>query len=227
MTTLGRMIRSACLMLAFSFAAAAVAGCDAHPLDESPTPAAGVEAGSGGAVGTGGGAGAGGGAPTITADAGSAAQATVPLPAGVVPAPYVNVTHEAGTCGTSLGSRVATTSAAEVASLLVGRWQLCGSSGDTPAQLGLPPHDGMELARDRSWRALVKNGDSLTPAPGQSSAGRWYMSAEDPHDMVVHEQSVVRISTNGGGATGYPVQIFQHPTMMLLGATLTYVWIGE
>jgi hypothetical protein len=149
----------------------------------------------------------------------------VALPPGVSPAPYVTVTHEAGTCATATtGAPRATVSAAEVASLLVGRWQLCGSY---TAALGLAPHDGMELARDRTWRLLVNNGDSLTPATGLGATGRWYMSAEDPHDMVVNQQSIVRILPDGSGATGYPVEILDHPTTMRLGHTLTYVWLGD
>jgi hypothetical protein len=216
------------MAVAWIVAAAVTLGCDSRPL-EVRAPGDGGAGGSmsqathadGGPAATP----AGSGPPATPADGGPAAPATVPLPAGVTPVPYVNVAHQAGTCETAAGgTSVATASAAEAASLLVGRWRRCSGSSSV---LGIAPHDGMELARDRSWRLLVKAGDSLTPATGFDTAGRWYMSAEDPNDMVVREQSVVRILPNGAGANGYPVEFLQQPSVMRLGHTLTYVWLGE
>jgi hypothetical protein len=218
MTTLGSVMRLARVLAALSVGAAAVGGCESRPLDDGPaaTPETPANGGTAGTTTSATGAGGGPASPP----------AMVPLPAGVTPAPYVNVAHEAGTCADAAGATpIATTSAAQVASLLVGRWRLC--SAYSP-YLELAPHDGMELARDRSWRLLVAEGDSLTPSTASSSAGRWYMSAEDPSDMVAHEQSVVRIFPDGNvGANGYPVALSQHPTVMLLGHTLTYVWVGD
>src|SRR5580765_7212058 len=99
--------------------AASGAGCDTRVLQPH---------------GDGGGPGGGGGLDGTPAqnDGGAAAPVTVPLPAGVTPKPYVSVVHEAGTCDTaSDGAPIQTSSAAEVASLLVGRWQICSGSSSS------------------------------------------------------------------------------------------------
>jgi hypothetical protein len=85
----------------------------------------------------------------------------------------------------------------------------------------------MELARDRRWRSLADANGVLTPATGFDSEGFWYLSAEDPNDMVAATRWVVRIGVTGAGASGYPVEFLQNPSKIRLGHTVTLVWLGE
>jgi hypothetical protein len=143
----------------------------------------------------------------------------VNLPAGVVPAPYVAVTRATGICSDPDGQPYVPASAGETASLLVGVWQVCSGDGSTLIP-GL--RDGMELARDRRWQSLADMNGELTPV----SEGVWYLSAEDPNDMVAATRWVVRIGI-AGAATGYPVEFLQNPSKIRLGNTVTFVWLGE
>jgi len=169
-----------------------------------------------------------GGAPNEPHDASPSPQVDVrlteALPAGVVPAPYIAVPRVTGSCSDPDGRPYVPASAGETASLLVGVWQVCSGGGGTLID-GL--RDGMELARDRRWRSLVDANGALTPATGFDSEGVWYLSAEDPNDMVVATRWVVRIGTTGAGASGYPVEFLQNPSKIRLGHTITFVWLGE
>jgi hypothetical protein len=150
---------------------------------------------------------------------------TATLPPGFVAAPYVAVTRVAGTCASPDGQPYVPASAGETASLLVGRWQHCSGSLSVIVP-GI--RDGMELARDRRLRSLTDVNGVLTPATGVDSEGVWYLSAEDPNDMVTAVKWVVRIGTAGTfGATGYPVEFLQNPSKIRLGTTAVYVWLGE
>ena len=218
----------------------ALVGCDPRNLplvdgDQTPGPTGGVSGTGGGAGGApgggmagapavGGGIGGGSGGTGGAAGAGGAI-GFVPLPPGVTPQPYVPVTKIVGDCATpSSGTQVAPASAAEVASLLVGRWQLCG--GGAPGTN--PSGDGMEFARDRHWRRLDLVAGALAPGTGFDSDGVWYMSGEDPRDMVASVKNVVRIVLTGRSAgTGYPVEFVQNPTRLRFGGGAIYVWRGE
>ena len=165
-----------------------------------------------------------GGAADVRADGGDALPpATATLPPGFVAAPYIAVTRVAGTCASPDGQPYVPDSAGETASLLVGRWQYCSGSA-----LVSGIRDGMELARDRRWRALATVNGVLTPVTGVDSGGVWYLSAEDPNDMVTGIKWVIRIGTDGTfGATGYPIEFQQNPNKIRIGTTAVYVWLGE
>ena len=88
--------------------------------------------------------------------------------------------------------------------------------------------DGMELARDRDWQSLEDVNGVLTPATGVGSEGVWYVSAEDPNDMVTATRWVIRIVVAGAfGNQGYPVEFLHNPSRIRLGTTAVYVWLGE
>ena len=169
-----------------------------------------------------------GGAPNVPDDASPSPQADARpaegLPPGVEPAPYIAVARVTGRCSDPDGQPYVPASAGETASLLVGVWQVC-SGGESTLIRGL--RDGMELARDRRWRSLADVNGGLTPATGFDSEGVWYLSAEDPNDMVAATRWVVRIGTTGAGASGYPVEFLQNPSKIRLGHTVTFVWLGE
>jgi hypothetical protein len=150
---------------------------------------------------------------------------TATLPPGFVAAPYVAVPRVAGTCSSADGQFYVPASAGETASLLVGRWQFCGGSAGVIVS-GF--RDGMELARDRSWRSLADVNGVLTPVTGVDNEGVWYLSAEDPNDMVTAVKWVVRVGVAGAfGNQGYPVEFLQNPSKIRLGTTAVYVWLGE
>jgi hypothetical protein len=160
---------------------------------------------------------------------GGAADASQPLtatlPPGFVAAPYVGVPRAAGTCSSPDEQFYVPASAGETVSLLVGRWQYCGGSAGVIVR-GF--RDGMELARDRSWRSLADVNGVLTPVTGVDNEGVWYLSAEDPNDMVTATKWVVRIGVTGTfGANGYPVEFLQNSSKIRLGTTAVYVWLGE
>ena len=86
----------------------------------------------------------------------------------------------------------------------------------------------MELTRDRRWRSLADVNGVLTPVTGVDNEGVWYLSAEDPNDMVTTTKWVLRIGTAGTfSANGYPVEFLQNPSTLRLGSTAVYVWLGE
>jgi len=150
---------------------------------------------------------------------------TATLPPGFVAAPYVAVPRVSGTCSNPDGQAYVPATAGETASLLVGRWQHCSGSGSAVVP-GV--RDGMELARDRRWSSLADVNGVLTPVNGEGGEGVWYLSAEDPNDMVTATKWVVRIGTPGTfGATGYPVEFLQNPSKIRIGTTAVYVWLGE
>jgi hypothetical protein len=205
---------------------ALIAACDYVPLGPGD-PSVGRDGGTAGATGNAGAKGAAGttGIAGTTGAAGASAppQPTVPLPAGVVPLAYVDVTKVAADCAAPDGRPYEPASAAEVASLLVGKWRHC--SGSTTFPIVQP---GIEFARDRAWRALAPQGAQLIPAAGFDTEGSWYMAAEDPKDMVVSLINVVRIHLKGEyGASGYPVTFLQNPTRMRIAGDVVYAWQGE
>lgn len=165
-----------------------------------------------------------GGAADVRADGGDALPpTTATLPPGFVAAPYIAVTRVAGTCASPDGQPYVPASPGETASLLVGRWQYCSGSA-----LIFGVRDGMELARDRRWRSLANVNGVLTPATGVDSEGVWYLSAEDPNDMVTSIKWVLRIGTAGTfSANGYPVEFQQNPSKIRIATTAVYVWLGE
>lgn len=150
---------------------------------------------------------------------------TATLPPGFVAAPYIAVPRVAGTCASPDGQPYVPASAGETVSLLVGRWQYCSGS----ASVIVPGfRDGMELAHDRSWQSLADLNGVLTPVTGVDNEGVWYLSAEDPNDMVTATRWVVRIVVAGAfGNHGYPVEFLQNPSRIRLGTTAVYVWLGE
>ena len=167
-----------------------------------------------------------GGAADARADGGDASPPlTATLPPGFVAAPYVAVPRVAGTCASPDGPSYVPASAGETASLLVGSWQFCSGS----AGVILPAfRDGMELARDRRWRSLADADGVLTPVTGVDNEGVWYLSAEDPNDMVTAIKWVIRVGVAGAfGANGYPVEFLQNPSKIRLGTTDANVWLGE
>ncbi len=203
-------------LLAFSSLLTAV-GCDARALlDDAPVDGGAADARADARDGA-------GSSPVDGGDASPPLTAT--LPPGFVAAPYIAVPRVAGTCASADGQLYVPASAGETVSLLVGRWQYCSGS----AAVILPGfRDGMELARDRDWQSLEDVNGVLTPATGVGSEGVWYVSAEDPNDMVTTTRWVIRIVVAGAfGNQGYPVEFLHNPSRIRLGTTAVYVWLGE
>jgi hypothetical protein len=163
--------------------------------------------------------------PTTTGAAGTGAMTTyVKLPTGVVPLPYVPVTKTVSACWEPEGMPYEPASVAETVSLLVGRWLACG--GATPANGATNGHQGMELGRDRHWRAMDLVADELVDAVGYQNEGIWYLSPEDPKDMGALER-FLRFKPNGKGAAGVGVTFLQGPTRLLTSDGTVFVWRGE
>lgn len=242
-------LRRSLVWISTGFLVVAVVGCDPRALplpDDAHTRgqtggfpgtgggAAGAPGGGAGGMaggGVGGMAGGGiGGNPGGAGGAGGAIGAcgpTAPLPAGVTPQPYVPETKIAGDCATaSTGTAIAAASAAEVASLLVGRWQLC-TAGQPSAN---PSGAGIEFACDRRWRRLDLVAGALVPGTGANSEGVWYVTAEDPHDMLTSLKSVVRLVPVPAVnilSWGYPIDFIQSPTRLHFAGGAIYVWRGQ
>jgi hypothetical protein len=154
-------------------------------------------------------------------------RAPVVLPRPVAAVPYIDVSKTATDCSTPMGMPYKPSSASEVVSLLTGRWRRCEGT----LSLGSAA-DGMELDRDRRWIGLQEADGVLVPAPGPGAEAIWFLTAEDPSDVLhasINFLRLIFVAPEPDPATkksAYIIELFQPPNRVRLGGTTTFAWLG-